>query len=241
MELVLLVAKWIAGLGVTAAAAAAAGYGAFQFLGKRWLETRFAQRLEKFKHDQNQEIEHLRYRINALMDRTVKLHQHEFEVLPEVWERLGRAFAAASRFTSRIVNYPDLNSMSEPQRLEFVRNSELLEWQKSELLQSGDPTSAYQEMIFWHRLGEVEKTHAEFHNYFISKGIFIQRELKEKIRALSDMMYDAFRERELDRRNPTRGEGRFAKGDRLHREGLTELLAIERDVQQRLWEASKLD
>ena len=75
--------KWMLGLGITATAMVAAAYAFFQFLGRRWLEARFAERLEKFKHDQNQEIERLRYRINALMDRTTKLHQHEFEVLPK--------------------------------------------------------------------------------------------------------------------------------------------------------------
>ena len=55
------------------------------------------------------------------------------------------------------------------------------------------------------------------------------------------MMYDAFRERELDEQSPMPGEGRFAKGDRLHREGPGELQAIEKDVQARLWEANKLD
>jgi hypothetical protein len=63
------------------------------------------------------------------------------------------------------------------------------------------------EMIFSHQLRRVWKSHAEFHNYFISKGIFIQPELKKKIRALSNMMYDAIRERQLDAENPVLGEG----------------------------------
>ena len=81
MDLITLALKWIAGLGITASVAAAAAYAAFQFLGKPWLDARFAERLEKFKHDQNQEIERLRYRINDfVMDRTTQPHQHEFEV-----------------------------------------------------------------------------------------------------------------------------------------------------------------
>jgi hypothetical protein len=82
MDFLFFTLKWMLGLGITATAMVAAAYAFFQFLGRRWLEARFAERLEKFKHDQNQEIERLRYRINALMDRTTKLHQHEFEVLP---------------------------------------------------------------------------------------------------------------------------------------------------------------
>src|SRR6266851_4672852 len=241
MDLIALAFKLIAALGVTATVATAAAYAAFRFLGKKWLEARFAERLEKFKHDQNQEIERLRYRINALMDRTTKLHQHEFEVLPQVWEKLGIAFTATANFTSRITSYPDLDRMGDAQYSEFLANSGLLNWQKDELRQGSDRNRRYQKMIFWHRLHDVKISHADFHNYFISKGIFIQLDLKEKIRALSNMMYDAFRERELDQENPMPGEGRFAKGDRLQREGISELQAIEKDVQARLWEANKLE
>jgi hypothetical protein len=65
--------------------------------------------------------------------------------------------------------------------------------------------------------------------------------LKERIRVISNMMYDAFRERELDEENPIPREDRFAKGDRFQREGVREMQAIEKDVQARLWEANKLD
>jgi hypothetical protein len=164
VDLVALTFKWIASLGITAtvAAAAAAAYATFQFLGKKWLDAHFAVRLEKFKHDQNQEIERLRYRINALMDRTTKLHQHEFEVLPEVWHKLGIAFTAASNFTSRTTSYPDLDRMSEPQYTEFLASSELLSWQKEELLKAGNRNNLYQKMIFWHRLHDVKSAHADF-------------------------------------------------------------------------------
>jgi hypothetical protein len=233
--------KSLVELGITGSLAATAAYGAFRFLGKKWLDARFAERLERFKHDQNQEIERLRYRINALMDRTTKLHQHEFEVLPEVWGKMSIAFAASTTFTSRMTSYPDLNTMSAGQYAEFLDSSDLLPWQKDELRTTGDRNAHYQEIIFWHRLDRVTSLHSDFHNYFISKGIFIQPELKEKIRTLSNIMYDAFNERRLDQEHPMIGEGRFAKGDLFHREGPSQLQAIEKDVQARLWEANKLD
>jgi len=241
MESAELALKWIAALGLTASVAAGAAYTAFQFLGKKWLDAHFAQRLQAFRHEQNQEIERLRYRINALMDRTTKLHQHEFEALPEVWSRLGVAFSATKDFTSRLVTYSDLESMGPAQSSEFLDASELPEWQKQELRGCKDTNRRYQEMIFWHRLQKVADFHAEFHNYFIAKGIFIQPELKEKIRDLSNMMYDAFNERALDHANPMLGQDRFAKGDLFQHEGPSKLEAIETDVQARLWHANKLD
>ena len=139
----------LAQLGITIPAATAAAYGAFKLLSKKWLDARFAERLEKFRHDQNQEMERLRYRINTLMDRTMKLHQHEFEVLPEAWRRLLLSYNDTLRFTSRIREFPSPEQMNEQQFLEFIENSRLANWEKEELrqLKSGDRNKRYIDMI----------------------------------------------------------------------------------------------
>ena len=156
-------------------------------------------------------------------------------------KKLSTAYAAIATFTSMIQSYPDLELMSQNQYTEFLDTSELLSWQKDELRTTEDRNARYQDVIFWHRLDKVRNLHSDFHNYFISKGIFIQPELKEKIRSLSNMMYDAFKERQDDKQYPVIGEGRFAKGDMLWREGPAQLQAIEKEVQARLWEANKID
>jgi hypothetical protein len=51
----------------------------FRLFATKWIESRFAARLEVFKHQQNQEIEHLRFRINTMMDRNVKLQSAQAE------------------------------------------------------------------------------------------------------------------------------------------------------------------
>jgi hypothetical protein len=70
-------------------------YGIFRTCGERWLENKFQERLAAYKHALQTELEQLKYQINTLMDRTVKLHQKEFEVLPEAWGRLTDAFNMA--------------------------------------------------------------------------------------------------------------------------------------------------
>lgn len=154
MNVLHLLLRWMLDLGVTATVAVTAAYGVFKLLGTKWIDTRFAQRLETFKHEQNQEIERLRFRINALMDRTTKLHQHEFEVLPEVWNKLDIAFAQVRSFTSRLTSYPDLEQMGPAQYAEFLATSAVPEWQKEELRRwdRGHRNERYQEIVFWHRL-----------------------------------------------------------------------------------------
>jgi hypothetical protein len=84
--------KFIGGVTALAGTGAAAAYAIFRIFTTKWIDRRFSQRLEEFKHQQNQEIEHLRFRINTMMDWNVKLHQREFDVLPETWSLLTEAF-----------------------------------------------------------------------------------------------------------------------------------------------------
>jgi len=48
----------------------------------------------------NDEIEHLKFQINASMDRADKLHQREFETVPEAWSSLVGAFNSVKSFIS---------------------------------------------------------------------------------------------------------------------------------------------
>lgn len=74
--------KFIGNAVAIGGSAAAFAYAIFVWLGKKWLEERFARRLEDYKHKQNQELEHYRYQINALFNRITKIHEKEIEVLP---------------------------------------------------------------------------------------------------------------------------------------------------------------
>src|SRR5215217_7738021 len=112
--------NWLVDQGLTVAVAVSAAFAIFKLLGSHWMEAQFSKRLEEVKHGQNQELERLRYRINALMDRTSKLHQHEFEVLPELWHKLGIAYTSTKHFTSRILKQHDLNNMSYGELADFL-------------------------------------------------------------------------------------------------------------------------
>lgn len=114
-------------LGLTVGIAATAAYGLFRLLGDKWLSTKFNERLESYKHAQQREMEHWRLKINTAMDRTSKLHQYEFEAIPELWTKLNEAYGALSSFLSPLQHYPDLSRMSSPQLETFLNNTELEE------------------------------------------------------------------------------------------------------------------
>ena len=125
--------KLIGGVAAIGAASAAFAYAMFRIFTTKWIETRFSERLEAFKHQQNQEIEHLRFRINTMMDWNVKLHQREFDILPETSSLLNEAFYTIEPIAIGFQQYPNLDEMSADHLEEFLEKSPLTVVQKTEL------------------------------------------------------------------------------------------------------------
>src|SRR5713226_6531111 len=146
-------------------------YQVFKQLATKWLDAKFEERQQALKHQHGQEIEQLRFKISALLDRATKLHQREFEVLPEAWSKLNDAFWNVRGFVSPMQSYPDINRMSKPQQDEFIESCPLKEWQKGELRNAQDKMKLYQEQIFWHELNDAQSKAREAYTYLIKNGI----------------------------------------------------------------------
>lgn len=176
---------------------AAAAYLFFTFLGKKWIDSRFAERLETTKLELNKELEETRYRINSLFNRVTKIHEKEFEVLPEAWHKMQNALGRISSFTSLFQQYPDINRMSPQELQEFLAKSIIYEYEKQELLQAGDKLSYYQDKMFWHELRAVEEAFFDFHNYIVTNQIFLSLDLQEQFTKADDIMLSAIVERKV--------------------------------------------
>jgi len=133
MELLQQILAYLGGIVAIGGTAAAAAFGMFRLFTTKWIETRFSERLEAFRHRQNQEIEHLRFRINTHFDRMTKLHQHEFEILPQVWSLANDSYYKTLRITAGLSQHPNLERMGDQQFIEFVDSCRLNNWEKDEL------------------------------------------------------------------------------------------------------------
>jgi hypothetical protein len=219
----------VAGGGITAIC-----YAIFKVFGEKWLSAKFEERLEAYKHAQQQELERLKFKINALLDRTTKLHQREFDVIPEAWSKLNHANVSVHSFISPFQQYPDVNRMSEAHMEEFLESSPLAGWQKAELKEARDKNKSYQKAIYWHNAARARDGYREFSTYLMRNGIFIPEPLKSKFTELSDLLWDALIEHEMNEEHEFRPRHREKQKD-LDTKGPNLLKAIETDVQGRLW------
>jgi len=139
----------------------AAAFALFKVLGEKWLTAKFEERLAAYKHMQQRELEELKGKINALMDRTTKLHQREFEVLPEVWGRLVSAHRTVTAVISPFQSTHDLDRMQEPQFEDFVTRCTLAQWQKDELRNSTSRTDYYFKAHGWQKINAARDVQTE--------------------------------------------------------------------------------
>lgn len=209
-------------------------YQVFKHLATKWLDARFDQRLQALKHQQDREIEELRFKISALLDRTVKLHQREFEVLPEAWSRLNDAFWNVRSFVHPMQSYPDIDRMNPDQFESFVAGCRLEEWQKKELRTASDRNRVYQRQIFWHNLNDAKTKAREAHTYLLKFGIFIDDSIRSGFTTLDDMIWNALTEHQTNEEHEVRPRERKSIR-KLVDEGKAQMKELERTVHQRLW------
>ncbi len=211
-------------------------YWLFKLFSEKWLNAKFEERLASYKHEQQKELEQLRFKINALMDRTTKLHQREFEVLPEVWSKLVDANAHVYSTVASLQQYPDVDTMNGQQLEELLKNSTFADWQKDELRKATKKTDYYIRALTFKRIYEAQRVFFDFQTYLFKSGIFIRKELKTKIYALKDIIHTALIEHEISHREKITMLDGVKK---LTGEGRQLLKALEEDVQKRLWDSQE--
>ncbi|EXI70736.1 MAG: hypothetical protein AW07_03866 [Candidatus Accumulibacter sp. SK-11] len=227
--------RYLGQLVVYGGGAVAIAYAVFRILALKWLDSRFAEKLEAFKHLQAKEMEEVKFRINFLFDRAKKLNEKEYEVLPEAWGRLNDAFWKASATVSLLQSYPDLEKMSDAHFAEFLGTCRLQEWEKQELRESKTRNAYYQQHIFWHDLSDAKTASRECHRYLSRNGIFLKSEVKDRFVLLDSLVWSALVDREvLEQIKPHREPNTAV--DRLRREGEGMLKELEAIVQGRMHE-----
>lgn len=155
-------------------------YWLFKQFAAKWLDSKFAERLQSLKHIQQTELEELKLKINTLFDRKTKLHQREFESLPHAWMLLHEAHTK-SAFLTGMQTWPDIDQMSQNEIEEFLETTTLHKWEKRELLATDKKTNFLIKQTTRQQLHEANKKYFEFYFYLSTNGIFVPEEITKRM------------------------------------------------------------
>jgi hypothetical protein len=176
-------------------------YGLFKAFGAKWLDNHFAGRLQALKHAHDQEMAHLKLRIDGQLDRAVKLNQREFEVLPDIWGKITEAHEHALSLVSPMRRYPDFSKMDDKQRDETLAKSELSEWQKAELRTLGgfDQNTYYIKAIYWHELHSAKVASGKASDAVTKNGMFLSPDTFARLNKFCVEMFRAIQTHEINK------------------------------------------
>ncbi len=213
--------------------AAVIAYLLFQYLGKQWIENKFAQRLEEHKHQQAIELQRLRVEIDSLLSGALKIQEREFQSLPEAWHKLDEAHGLVRWLVSPGQEYPNLDKLSPEELEEFLQGTKFTETQRGRIRSARSRLKEYEEIEFWHRLHRVKHSVSDLQSFVARNGIFFPATLKAKFNEICDLLWSALISKEV---------GYEAKDYKMQNEGWKEIeekaeplyKAIEAEVQSRL-------
>lgn len=205
---------------------------------KKWIESEFSKNFEDYKHQINKDLEDYRHKINSLFSRVTKIHEKEFEVLPEAWRLLQIARGLMGEITEAIQRgHPDFGRMNADQIREYInRLPECMRLQESDqetLFNLGpeDRDNFYNERYFWLRLNVANDAMIAFHNYIIENKIFLTQDLCAQFENADNIIRRNLITREID--NKTQ-EFSFDKYQERRAQLENVCTEIENLVQQRL-------
>lgn len=115
------------GIVAVAGTIVAATYGLFKMFAGRWLDSRFAERREALKHEQQKEL---------LWSARRPRDQAESAGIRRDSRSMGalvRRYEATRSLVASLQTLPDIDNMTSEHQNEFISGCKLEEWQKKEL------------------------------------------------------------------------------------------------------------
>ncbi|WP_426238892.1 hypothetical protein [Pararhizobium sp. DWP1-1-3] len=225
----------LTGLSVTLVVGAT--FAVFKFLGEKWISQRFAEQLEAYKSEQVRELERLRHKINGVFDRTKRLHDREFELLPDVWAKLVDARSEAGGYLAAFQQYANVDTMDVERLSEFLNRTQFSEAQKKDIKNATDKHKTYVSILERYRYSDVMDKLREANSGLSKNGIFLQPALREQFKKMIDLLHAAVIEHQANQEynvHPWIRDG----ATKLKNEGEPLFKEIEESVAARLWDST---
>ena len=169
----------------------------FRKLGESWLDSKFSERLEAFRHAKAAELERLRAEVDGSLRAKVRHQEREFLVLSDCWDLMNVAFGSTQGFVSPMQSYQDVGKMSADMRREYVSKLDVLSSQKAEILTSADPTKEFVRISSLLKNNSANNAVIDFNNYVYRNEIFLDEEITEDFKSVVKSLRSAVLNKQL--------------------------------------------
>jgi hypothetical protein len=215
-------------------------FGILRAFGEKWLDSKFANRLQELRHQHERQMEAARLESSRVLDRSSRLTEREFEVSAEAWSLAYEAYGQTMSALPGFRRTADLSRASDKVAKRVAEGSDLDEFEIAELLSKppADRNTYYWERLQAHQTWDAKEAVRVAHRYLAKNALFIQKDVHERLTGFVDEAWYALVDLELVRE--MRGDGPIPEGIRRADEDFrntaeTKMKDIEQFVRERFW------
>ena len=139
----------------------------------------------------------LRADIDGSLRSRLRLQERQFESMVNIWGVLKNAQEKLGVLLSPLQSYSDIRRMDAEARQEYMQSFDLQEWQRKEILASGDVQKSFSSMIDRKRFNEAAIAFNVYDKATRANEIFFSEEIFTKLRSIADCMHSALVDKEL--------------------------------------------
>jgi hypothetical protein len=175
---------WLQKVLAYSAPSAALVFILFKWAGNTWVGRFLNRDLEKFKREQQAELERLKH---LLSSRVSRIHEKEFEFLPKAWLMVNELRSAVAHAVDVTIKYyPDFHRFSDEKMERFLRDEiaaeRLSDYQAGELRKleaANQKQQYYMGAMMARNLNDAENKLRLFVNYLLENRIFMNAEIRK--------------------------------------------------------------
>ncbi|MBL3575584.1 hypothetical protein JMK10_00325 [Rhodovulum sulfidophilum] len=182
-------------------------FALFKRFGDAWLQAKFNEKLEAYRHDRAKELERLRAEIDGTLRARIRFQDKQFEACLDIWNALKDAQSKLLSSISPLQQYSDIRRMSEEARTEYLSSLDLQKWQVSEILEDADVQRRFNQTMNLIRFNSATKAFSDFDRVTRSYELFLEPKAFSLIRSIADTMHSSLVSKEIsiDSEDPTLG------------------------------------
>ena len=174
-------------------------FGIIRAFGEKWLDSKFAGRLQELRHEHERQMESVRLETSRTLDRSTRLSEREFEASAEAWALIFDAYVRTMGALPGLRHQDDFSKLSDELARLVANKNDFEDWEIEGLLarSAQDRNSYFSERKRAHELRDAKVAVHEASNYLSRKALFLEKGVHERLDAFIHRAWKAIVAREI--------------------------------------------
>lgn len=161
--------------------------------GEKWLDSKFAGRLQDLRHEHERQMELVRLQSSQSLDRFTRLSEREFEVTAEAWSLVTDAHVRTMRALPGLRQSNDFSQLPDNLAKIAASQSGLEEWEIEELLKrEKDQRNRYfHERRALHEIADAKFAIGKANGHIVRNALFLDQKIHGELDEFLDWAWKA--------------------------------------------------